>query len=98
MITSELNISMDIRRVDTRNNLGKVAGADIGEAMRARLQTQSHLRMIFAAAPSQREMLEALVAEDGIDWSRVTAFHMDEYIGLPEDAPQGFGMWLRGAI
>jgi glucosamine-6-phosphate deaminase len=98
MITSELNISMDIRRVDTRDNLGKVAGADIAEAMRARLHTQSHLRMIFAAAPSQREMLQALLAQDGIDWSRVTAFHMDEYIGLPEDAPQSFGMWLRDAI
>ena len=29
---------------------------------------------------------------------RVTAFHMDEYIGLPADAPQRFGLWLRGAI
>jgi glucosamine-6-phosphate deaminase len=98
MITNELNISMDIRRVDTRNDLGKAAGADIADAMRARLQTQSHLRMIFAAAPSQREMLQALVVQDGIDWSRVTAFHMDEYIGLPEDAPQSFGVWLCDAI
>jgi glucosamine-6-phosphate deaminase len=98
MITNELNISMDIRRVDTRSDLGKAAAADIADAMRARLQSQPHLRMIFAAAPSQREMLEALVAQDGVDWSRVTAFHMDEYLGLPEDAPQGFGVWLRNAI
>jgi hypothetical protein len=41
-------------------------------------------------------MIEALIAEPGIDWRRVvTAFHMDEYIGLPADAPQRFAVWLR---
>jgi len=43
-------------------------------------------------------MLDALVAEPGIDWSRVTAFHMDEYVGLAADAPQRFGAWLGRAI
>lgn len=50
--------------------------------------------MIFAAAPSQGDMLDALVAEPGIDWSRVTAFHMDEYIGLSPQAPERFAHWL----
>ncbi len=92
------NASMDIRIADTREDLGRTAGTDIAEAIRTRLQTQSHLRMIFAAAPSQREMLQTLVDEPGTDWHRITAFHMDEYIGLPEDAPQRFGIWLRAAI
>jgi glucosamine-6-phosphate deaminase len=43
-------------------------------------------------------MLQALVEEPGIDWGRITAFHMDEYINLPKDAPQSFGLWLRKAI
>jgi glucosamine-6-phosphate deaminase len=51
--------------------------------------------MMLAAAPSQEATLQALAAEEGIDWSRVTCFHMDDYIGLPQDAPQGFGNWLR---
>jgi glucosamine-6-phosphate deaminase len=89
---------MDIRIANTREELGRVAGADIAAAMRAKLHTQPHLRMIFGAAPSQQEMLRALVHQERIDWGRVTAFHMDEYIGLPENAPQGFGMWLRKAI
>jgi glucosamine-6-phosphate deaminase len=54
--------------------------------------------MIFAAAPSQSEMLAALREAKDIDWQRVTAFHMDEYLGLPPDAPQHFGLWLRHAI
>ena len=39
-------------------------------------------------------MLSALMQEKKIDWSRVTAFHMDEYLGLPDTAPQRFGNWL----
>jgi glucosamine-6-phosphate deaminase len=50
--------------------------------------------MIFAAAPSQADMLEALCAIGGIDWGRVVAFHMDEYIGLPAGAPTRFANWL----
>ncbi|RXH57864.1 Glucosamine-6-phosphate deaminase [Granulicella sibirica] len=63
--------------------------------MRARLSSQAKVRMIFAAAPSQSEMLAALVAAPEIEWGRVTAFHMDEYLGLAEYAPQRFGLWLR---
>jgi glucosamine-6-phosphate deaminase len=54
--------------------------------------------MIFAAAPSQHEMLPALREEKGIDWPRVTAFHMDEYLGPDDSAPERFGLWLRHAI
>ena len=72
--------------------MGERAASDVAAELRRRLATQPGVRMIFAAAPSQSEMLEALVAEPGIDWSRVTAFHMDEYLGLAENAPQRFGL------
>jgi len=79
----------------TRAELGALAGAQVAEELRRLLGTQPSVRMIFAAAPSQGEMLDALAAADGVDWTRVEAFHMDEYIGLREDAPQRFGNWLR---
>jgi glucosamine-6-phosphate deaminase len=78
--------------------MGQTAAADVAEDLRSRLQTQASARMIFAAAPSQAEMLAALIEQPGIDWSRITAFHMDEYIGLAPDAPQRFGLWLRRTI
>ncbi len=82
----------------SRGDLGEVAARDIAAALRNRLREKRSLRMIFAAAPSQSEMLAALACETGIDWHRVTAFHMDEYIDLPEDAPQRFGTWLERAF
>lgn len=51
--------------------------------------------MVFASAPSQEEFLEELSQSQGIAWNRITAFHLDEYIGLPGDAPQNFGRFLR---
>lgn len=79
----------------SRTAMGQKAAEDIAHELRLRLQSQPAVRMIFAAAPSQCEMLSALVLSPGIDWTRVTAFHMDEYIGLASDAPQRFGLWLR---
>ena len=50
--------------------------------------------MIFAAAPSQNETLGCLLSRTDIDWSRVNAFHMDEYVGLSTQAEQSFGNYL----
>jgi len=74
--------------------LGKMAAMNIAEDLRTRLASQPSVTMIFAAAPSQSEMLASLITEPGIDWCRVTAFHMDEYLGLPADSPQRFASWL----
>lgn len=89
---------LDVRRFPSRTEMGRVAGADIADAMRQRLARPGPLRMIFASAPSQQDMLDALVAEPDIDWRRVTAFHMDEYHTLPPEAPQRFGPWLKRVL
>ena len=54
--------------------------------------------MIFAAAPSQNELLAGLLHAEDIDWSRIHAFHMDEYVGLPDEAAQRFGIFLRDRL
>jgi glucosamine-6-phosphate deaminase len=53
-----------------RETMGRAAAAAVAQAMRERLARQSQLRMVFAAAPSQREMLRALAAEPDVDWTR----------------------------
>jgi glucosamine-6-phosphate deaminase len=90
--------SLSVKVYRTRRDMGEAAGKAVATRLRTLLATQSHVRMIFAAAPSQQELLDHLVRADGINWKRVTAFHMDEYIGLPEGAEQSFGLWLKEAI
>jgi glucosamine-6-phosphate deaminase len=87
-----------LRRFPDREALGKAAAHDIAEALTRRLASQPNVRMIFASAPSQETTLRALAGQPGIDWGRVTAFHMDEYLGLDKDAPQRFGNWLRAVL
>jgi glucosamine-6-phosphate deaminase len=71
-----------------------MAAHAIASSLRQRLGQQERVRMVFAAAPSQTAMLAALREEPEIDWQRITAFHLDDYVGLADDAPQRFGNWL----
>ena len=79
---------------ESRDEMGAAAGKDAAEYLRELLAKKEEVNVIFAAAPSQNETLDALVASEDIDWSRVNAFHMDEYLGLSPEAPQGFGNFL----
>lgn len=83
---------------ETRADMGQAAAKDIKACMLSLLDTRETINMIFAAAPSQNEVLAALVADTDIPWNRVNAFHMDEYVGLSPDAPQGFGLFLKAHI
>lgn len=98
MIIESTIDKLSVRVAENRANMGTDAARMVGDRLRKRLAEQSELNMIFAAAPSQNEFLAALVNEPGIDWHRVNAFHMDEYIGLSPEAPQRFGNFLKERI
>ena len=75
-------------------DMGNAAAYDEARKMKEFLVKKERIRMIFAAATSQNEFLKRLVHEEGVDWSRVTVFQMDEYIGLTEDDPRRFSRFL----
>lgn len=83
---------------DTRAEMGNAAARDIKAKIAQLLAEKREINMIFAAAPSQNEVLAALADDGQIEWNRVNAYHMDEYIGLSADAPQGFGNFLKAHI
>ncbi|PAV31677.1 glucosamine-6-phosphate deaminase [Virgibacillus profundi] len=74
--------------------MGRAAAADVIEKMKSLLKEKETIRMVFASAPSQNEFLETLKNASGIDWERVTVFHMDEYIGLKPKSEQSFSKFL----
>jgi glucosamine-6-phosphate deaminase len=86
---------LPVRRFPTRREMGATAAADISDFLRAKMRANGQVRVIFAAADSQRDMLESLIADQSLDWSGVTGFHMDEYIGLGPGSPQRLGAWLK---
>ena len=82
----------------TRPEMGAAAAAEVREKILEMLEGREYINMIFAAAPSQNEVLASLIEYKDIPWERINAFHMDEYIGLPATAPQRFGNFLKRAI
>ncbi|MDX9880506.1 MAG: glucosamine-6-phosphate deaminase [Prolixibacteraceae bacterium] len=80
---------------DSRMEMGKYAALKATAEIISMLRSKTNLNIIFAAAPSQDEFLKELIRQPEIDWTRINAFHMDEYIGLPADAPQSFGNYLK---
>jgi glucosamine-6-phosphate deaminase len=88
------------RMVETRNyadkNEGAAEAARVGaQAIRDAIRARGAARIVVATGASQFELLKHLVAAPGIDWSKVTAFHLDEYIGLPVAHPASFRRYLR---
>ena len=90
--------NLKVNVYSSRDEMGRAAAADVKAAILRALSMKETANMIFAAAPSQNEVLANLAHDSEIPWDRVNAFHMDEYIGLDKDAPQGFGNFLRDHI
>jgi glucosamine-6-phosphate deaminase len=86
---------LNVKVFPDRAALGQAAGLAAAARIRVVQERQGEVNLLFAAAPSQEETLEALRREPGVDWGRINAFHLDEYLGLPPDAPQAFGQYLR---
>ena len=87
--------ALEVKIFETRPQMGAAAAVDIRDRILSLLTEKETINMIFAAAPSQNEVLQSLAEDPLIPWQRINAYHMDEYIGLPATAPQCFGNFLR---
>ena len=86
---------MEVKIFDDKISLGQAAAAKGASYIRKAIADKGFANIIVATGASQFEMLSALIQEANIDWSVVNIFHLDEYIGLPEEHPAGFRKYLR---
>lgn len=85
---------LEFQVYETRKEMGQ-ASADMGVAYAKEvISKKGFVNIIFAAAPSQFELYDSLLSSD-LDFTKVNAFHMDEYLGLAKTAPQRFGNLLN---
>ena len=89
---------LTVKAFENRTLMGEAAANDIAAKIKELLSKKEEINMIFAAAPSQNDVLLSLVNDKEIEWNRINAYHMDEYVGLSADAPQGFGNFLKAHI
>jgi glucosamine-6-phosphate deaminase len=88
---------LKVRVYENRKEMGAEAAKMVADRINELLKQKEVINIIFAAAASQNEFLASLINEK-VDWKHVNAFHMDEYIGLPKNATQQFGIWLKERI
>ncbi len=79
----------------TKREVGVAAANCAAQAIRSAIRNNGQANIILATGASQFEMLEQLVASQGIDWLKVVMFHLDEYIGLGADHPASFRRYLE---
>jgi glucosamine-6-phosphate deaminase len=85
---------MLLRIFSDKVSLGRAAAEQAAGAIRRAIAARDHARIVAATAASQLEFLDALTQAPGIDWAKVEAFHLDEYIGLPITHPGSFRKML----
>jgi len=85
---------MEIVISNSKSELGKKATITGAGLIRKAIQTNGAANIIVATGASQFEMLNELIKQE-IDWSKVTAFHLDEYIGISEKHPASFRKYLK---
>ncbi|MDE5715701.1 MAG: glucosamine-6-phosphate deaminase [Anaeroplasmataceae bacterium] len=88
---------LEVHISTTRKEMGVAAGKRIEQIIKSAIKENGEARVIFASAPSQNEML-AYLKDTDIDWSKVTGFHMDEYVGIDKTAPQSFTKFLEDRL
>jgi glucosamine-6-phosphate deaminase len=86
---------IDIRLYATKSETGAAAAAFGAKAIVDTIAANGAANIVIATGASQFEMLESLVEHDEVDWSRVTAFHLDEYIAMPDTHPASFRRYLK---
>lgn len=84
---------------ESRKEMGAAAASDVAIKIKELLlNKKGFVNIIFAAAPSQNELLHYLAQDRSIDWTRIIGFHMDEYVGVAQASTQSFASFLRKSI
>jgi glucosamine-6-phosphate deaminase len=87
--------ALEVFVFENRALAGRAAALGVAQAIVDRQRKAGRANVVFAAAPSQNELLAGLLANQDIDWTRVVAFHMDEYLGIEADHPASFRRYLQ---
>jgi glucosamine-6-phosphate deaminase len=87
--------SLKVEAYESTEAMGRAAAESAAESLRALAARNDTVAVIFATGASQMATLVALTSIPGLPWGKVVGFHMDEYLGIPDDHPASFRRYLR---
>jgi glucosamine-6-phosphate deaminase len=86
---------MTIKVFSSKAAMAQAAASHAADIIREAISQRGEARIIAATGASQFDFLEALTETPGIDWNKVEMFHLDEYVGMSDQAPASFCRYLR---
>src|SRR5579864_1465874 len=89
---------LTVHTYPTIPGMAVAAASDVAAVLEAAIGARGEANAMFATGNSQLAMLDGLAGDHGIEWAAVRVFHMDEYVGLPDDHPASFARYIRERI
>lgn len=89
---------LNVRVYTSLRDMAEDAALEANRILREVIQKKGSAAAVLATGNSQLEFLKALVKLDGVDWSRVTLFHLDEYLGISADHSASFRKYMRERV
>ncbi len=86
---------MQTKTFETSQALGEAAGNSSALKIESAIHDNNEANIILATGASQFATLQTLINYNIIDWSKVTIFHLDEYVGISENHPASFRLYLK---
>ena len=90
--------SVSVQVYNNQTLLGEAAAKKVADVLTAAIIKRGQANIIFATGNSQLEFLAVLRQNQNLPWSKVSAFHLDEYIGISEQHPASFRSYLQKRI
>ncbi|NJL84425.1 MAG: glucosamine-6-phosphate deaminase, partial [Chloroflexaceae bacterium] len=90
--------SLAVRIYPSSQEMALAAAASARDYLQNLARQKSHLAAILATGNSQIAFLAHLTQLSGIDWQRITLFHLDEFLGIPGDHPASFQTYFRQRV
>jgi glucosamine-6-phosphate deaminase len=87
--------NLTVKIYESRDQMGRSVAKDGAEKIKQLISSKEAINIMFATGRSQDDFLKYIVKEKDIEWKKVNAFHMDEFIGVGSGYPQIFGLDLK---
>lgn len=88
-------VTPSVRIFENKSLASEAAAQKAAEILRECIAAKGGARILVGTGNSQLEMVGFLTRQPGVDWSRIDAFHLDEYVGIGADHPASFRLWIR---
>lgn len=89
---------LSIQIYHSEANLAQDAAYLARDYLNSVMRSEGQANIILATGSSQIQFLEALTTIDDLNWSKITLFHLDEYLGIEADHPASFRYYLRERV